>query len=161
MRRILCSFLIILFCIQPVSAGSPEAGDSAPDFSLTSLDNEKFSLSGLKGKVVLVGLFHICIPCMNQAMEFEKVRNAVKSDDLVILGINTSGDSAQAVQKYLNGFPQPVSFPYLLDPQQTVHAAYNQRDMPTVLIIDSAGVIKARTPAVGADQLIPYLRKLL
>ena len=43
----------------------------------------------------------------------------------------------------------------------TVHKAYMQRDMPTVLIIDSEGVLQARSPSVGADQLVPYLEKLL
>jgi len=98
---------------------------------------------------------------MNQAMEFNKVRDRIKSDKLVVLGINTSGDSKKAVEDYLKGFPEPVKFPYLLDPEMTVHKAYMQRDMPTVLIIDSEGVLQARSPSVGADQLVPYLEKLL
>ncbi len=161
MRKIIPIFLISLILTAPAGAASPKAGDSAPDFSLSSITDTKVTLSELKGKVVLIGMFHICVPCMNQAMEFEKVRKALTSEKLVILGINTSGDSKKAVEKYLAGFPQPVHFPYLLDPGLTVHKAYTQRDMPTVLIIDSQGLIKARSPAVGADQLIPYLKKLL
>ena len=162
MRKIIPILLITIFLAHSaVWAASPKAGDSAPDFSLNSITGGKHTLSDLKGKVVLVGMFHICVPCMNQAMEFEKVRKALSTDKLVILGINTSGDSKKAVQDYLSGFPKPVHFPYLLDPNQTVHKAYTQRDMPTVLIIDSNGVLRARSPSVGADQLVPYLKKLL
>ena len=161
MRKIIPILLITLFLIHPAWAGSPKSGDSAPDFSLNSLDGEKHTLSDLKGKVVLVGMFHICVPCMNQAMEFEKVRENLKTDKLVILGINTSGDSKEAVEDYLAKFPKAVHFPYLLDPNQTVHKAYTQRDMPTVLIIDSKGVLRSRSPSVGANQLVPYLRTLL
>lgn len=162
MKNILSILLIIsVFLVHPAWAASPKVGDAAPDFSLNSIQGQSHTLSDLKGKVILVGLFHICVPCMNQAMEFEKVRNALGEDKLVILGINTSGDSKHAVQDYLAGFPKPVHFPYLLDPGQAVNKAYIQRDMPTVLIIDSKGVIKARSPSVGADQLIPYLKKLL
>ncbi len=161
MRKIILILLNILFLAHPAWAASPQAGDSAPDFSLNAITGGQHTLSDLKGKVVLVGMFHICVPCMNQAMEFEKVRKALNTDNLVILGINTSGDSKKAVQDYLAGFPQPVHFPYLLDPNQTVHKAYTQRDMPTVLIIDSKGVLRARSPSVGADQLVPYLKKLL
>jgi len=161
MRKFIPILLITLFLAHPVLAGSPKPGDSAPDFSLNAITGEKHTLSDLKGKVVLVGMFHICIPCMNEAMEFEKVRKALNSDKLVILGINTSGDSKKAVQDYLADFPKPVSFPYLLDPGQTVHKAYSQRDMPTILIIDSKGILRARSPSVGANQLIPFLRKLL
>lgn len=161
MRKLILVLLITIFLTHPAWAGSPKSGDSAPDFSLIAVTGEKHTLSELKGKVVLVGMFHICVPCMNQAMEFEKVRKAINTDKLVILGINTSGDSKKAVQDYLAGFPRPVHFPYLLDPNQTVHKAYTQRDMPTILIIDSKGILRARSPSVGADQLVPYLQKLL
>lgn len=162
MRKLVPILLITFFLAYPAwAAASPKAGDTAPDFSLNAITGGKHTLSDLKGKVVLLGMFHICVPCMNQAMEFEKVRKAMSTDKLVILGINTSGDSKKAVQDYLAEFPKPVSFPYLLDPNQTVHKAYSQRDMPTILIIDSKGVLRARSPSVGADQLIPYLKKLL
>ncbi len=98
---------------------------------------------------------------MNQALEFNKVRDQIPSDQLVILGINTSGDPKQDVQDYLSQFPEPVKFPYLLDPNKTVHQKYIQRDMPTVLIVDQEGVLRARSPAVEAGQLVPYLKKLI
>jgi cytochrome c biogenesis protein CcmG/thiol:disulfide interchange protein DsbE len=161
MRKYIPILLITIFLAHPAWAASPKAGDPAPDFSLSAINGGKHTLSDLKGKVVLVGMFHICVPCMNQAMEFDKVRKALGTDKLVILGINTSGDSKKAVQDYLAGFPKPVHFPYLLDPGLTVHKAYTQRDMPTILIIDSNGVLRARSPSVGANQLIPYLKKLL
>ena len=161
MRKFIPILLFTLFLAHPALATSPKPGDSATDFSLNAITGEKHTLSDLKGKVVLVGMFHICVPCMNEAMEFEKVRKALNSDKLVILGINTSGDSKKAVQDYLALFPKSVSFPYLLDPGQTVHKAYTQRDMPTILIIDSKGILRARSPSVGADQLIPFLKKLL
>lgn len=161
MCKFLSSLAIILLLAGPASADAPQPGSAAPDFSLMSLDNEKISLSALRGKVVLMGMFHICVPCMRQAMEFEKVRKALPTDKLAIIGINTFGDSRKAVTDYLNGFPSPISFPYCLDPETTVDKGYIQRDMPTVVIIGPDGVILARVPGVGADQLIPYLKKLL
>lgn len=155
-------FLAFFFMLNSSAfAKAPATGDPAPDFSLVSVQGEKIKLSGLKGKVVLIGMFHICVPCRNQAMEFNKVREQLESQNLVILGINTSGDSKEAVLDYLNGFPQPAAFPYLLDPGQVVHRNYIQRDMPTVLIIDRDGILRARSPSVGADQLVSYLKKLL
>ncbi len=142
-------------------AAAPKAGDTAPGFKLVSVDGKSVSLEDYKGKVVLVGMFHIGMPCMNQAMEFNKVRKAITSPDLVILGINTSGDSKQEVLDYMEQFPESAKFPYLLDPEHSVNSAYIQRDMPTVLIIGKDGVIHARTPGVGSDQLVPYIKKML
>ena len=54
----------------------------------------------------------------------------------MILGINTNGDSREAVAKYLSKFPEKANFPYLIDPMKEVYKSYSQREMPTVLIID-------------------------
>ena len=155
------SLLTTLFVVQNSHAKVPIVGDAAPNFSLTSVDNKKITLADLKGKVVLIGMFHICVPCMNQAMEFNKVRKQFGEDKVVILGINTNGDTKEAVSKYLSKFPEKVQFPYLIDPGKEVYKSYSQREMPTVLIVDQKGVLKARSAAVGADQLVPYIKKML
>ena len=163
MKKFIALIIFTFIAVIPVSslAGMPLAGDKAPNFSLKTMDGEQVSLSGFKGKVVLVGMFHICVPCMKQALEFNKVIKQINSDKLKILGINTNGDSKKAVMEYLKGFPEKVQFSYLLDPGQSVHENYLQRDMPTVLIIDPEGIIRARVPWVGADQLIGFLEKFL
>lgn len=142
-------------------AAVPVPGDKAPDFSLKTLDGKRVSLSDMAGKVVLIGMFHICVPCMNQAMEFNKVRDQFDESQVVVLGINTNGDSKEAVVKYLSKFPEKVRFPYLIDPVRSFHKDYSQREMPTVLIIDKNGILNARVPGVSADQLAPYLKKML
>ena len=160
-KTFVLTFFSIIFLAQNSYAKVPIAGDPAPNFSLTSVDGKKITLSDLKGKVVLVGMFHICVPCMKQALEFNKVKKQLSSEKLTILGINTNGDSKASVMKYLNGFPESVEFSYLIDPDQSVHKNYSQRDMPTVLVIDSEGVIQARVPWVGSDQLVNFLKKFL
>ena len=160
-RSLVLAIFSILFLVQNSYGKVPLAGDPAPNFSLTSVTGKKISLSDFKGKVVLMGMFHICVPCMKQALEFNKVRDQLSSEKLTILGINTSGDSKTSVMKYLGGFPESVKFSYLLDPGKSVEKNYFQRDMPTVLIIDSEGFIRARVPWVGADQLVKFLKKFL
>ena len=160
MQKLVIS-LISFLLMANIAWAAPKVGDKAPGFSLVSQNGQKVSLEDFKGKVVLIGMFHICVPCMHQALEFQKVRDSIDSDKLVVIGINTSGDSKADVSKYITGFPGGINFPYLLDPEMTVHKSYIQRDMPTVLIIDSKGIIQARTPTVGADQLTPYIKKLL
>ena len=133
-KNLVLAFLSILFLTQNSYAKVPLAGDTAPNFSLTSVDGKKITLSDLKGKVVLVGMFHICVPCMKQALEFNKVKEQLSSEKLTILGINTNGDSKASVMKYLNGFPESVEFSYLIDPDQSVHKNYSQRDLSLIHI---------------------------
>ena len=163
MKKIIAFIIVLLVAVVPISAlgAMPSAGDKAPGFSLKTMNGDQVSLSDFKGKVVLIGMFHICVPCMNQAMEFNKVRNQFDEDKVIILGINTNGDSKEAVGKYLSKFPEKVNFPYLIDPVKQVYKSYSQREMPTVLIIDQKSNLKARTPTVGADQLVTYIKKML
>ena len=161
MRKVFFSLIIMLLGVVPAFAGATSPGQSDPEFSLKSMDGKQVALSDFKGKVVVIGMFHICVPCMNQAMEFNKVRKQFNEDQVVILGINTNGDSREAVAEYLSKFPEKVQFPYLIDPVKVVYQSYLQREMPTVLIIDQKGILNARAPAVSANQLVPYIKKML
>lgn len=160
MRNILLSLLILVLAVVPSFAGAPAPGERAPAFSLMSMDGKEVMLSDFRGKAVLIGMFHICVPCMKQAMEFNKVRDQLGEDKVVILGINTNGDSKEAVAQYLSKFPEKVRFPYLIDPEKVVYKSYQQREMPTVLIIDQKGILSARVPGVSAKQLVPYLKEM-
>ena len=68
MKNITALIIILLIAVIPVSAlgAMPSAGDKAPDFSLKSIDGRQISLSDFKGKVLLIGMFHICVPKMKQ-----------------------------------------------------------------------------------------------
>ena len=140
-------------------AGSvPLAGDAAPEFTLTSVTGEVVSLSQYKGSVIVLGLFHICDPCMNQATQMQKLLNEKKSK-AVFLGINTAGDTKEDVLAYLNQFKTKITFPYLLDPEQGVNKVYFQRLMPTVLIIDGDGIVRYRGSSTPADLLLSEIKK--
>lgn len=161
MRKILLLIVILGFLTEFAFAGAPGPGDKAPDFSLKTLEGEQITLAAMKGKVVLIGMFHICVPCMNQAMEFNKVRDQFSESQVAIVGINTNGDSKEAVAEYLSKFPEKVRFPYLLDPVKSFYQNYLQREMPTILIIDKEGILNARAPGVSAGQLVPHIKKML
>ena len=62
MRKILLLIFLLGFMAELAFAGAPGPGDKAPDFSLKSMSGDEVSLSDFKGKVVLIGMFHICVP---------------------------------------------------------------------------------------------------
>ena len=149
----------ILTAGAALAAAVPLAGDAAPEFTLTSVTGEMVSLSQYKGSVVVLGLFHICDPCMNQATQMQKLLNEKKST-AVFLGINTAGDTKEDVLVYLNQFKTKITFPYLLDPEQGVNKMYFQRLMPTVLIIDGDGIVRYRGSSIPADLLLSEIKKV-
>ena len=75
MKRFLILSLLALLpfaAMQATAAGFFKVGERAPNFTLTSLGGDTVSLDAMKGKVVVLGLFHICDPCMMQGYESSK-----------------------------------------------------------------------------------------
>lgn len=142
-----------------VSDAVPMVGDSAPDFTLTSVRGEKVNLSQYRGSAVVLGLFHICDPCMNQATEMQKLLNEGKSG-AVFIGVNTAGDTKEDVLTYLGQFKTKITFPYLLDPDKSVDKLYSQRLMPTVIIIDKDGIIRYRGSTTPKEILLSEISKI-
>ena len=147
MKRFVATPLIALVCFMlalTVSAKSFfKTGEKAPSFTLTSINGDTLSLDSLKGKVIVLGLFHICEPCMMQGSNLQKVYEATQGKNVAVVGVNSSGDSKKAVTDFLSQFPMKITYPYLLDPKKTTDKLYGGgRFIPNVYIIDTDGVIR-------------------
>jgi cytochrome c biogenesis protein CcmG, thiol:disulfide interchange protein DsbE len=120
-----------------------KVGEAAPDFSLTDLDGQAVSLQQYKGKVVVLGLFHICEPCLIQSTNLQRVHEATKGKPVAVIGVNSSGDSRADVMDFLQTFPVKIAYPYLLDPKQKTDELYGGgRFIPNVYVIDQNGQIR-------------------
>ena len=162
MRRILFTltfFASLIFLSNFTHAAVPMVGDKAPDFTLTSVKGEKMALSQHKGSVVVLGLFHICEPCMNQATEMQKLLNE-GSTKAVFVGVNTDGNTKEEIVDYLGQFQTKITFPYMVDTAKTVNKMYIQRFMPTVIIVDGDGVIRYRGSTSPKDKLLSEIKKI-
>lgn len=138
-------FVSVLLCsLGMAQAGSFfKVGEPAPTFTLTSLDGEKVSLDQFKGKVVVLGLFHICEPCLIQSTNLQKVFDATRDKPVAVVGVNSSGDSQNHVSEFVQTFPLKVTYPYLLDPEQTTDKLYGGgKFIPNVYVIDQQGKIR-------------------
>jgi cytochrome c biogenesis protein CcmG/thiol:disulfide interchange protein DsbE len=164
------SLLIPVLCVVLAATVSAKSffkiGEKAPVFTLTSITGETVSLDNLKGKVVVLGLFHICEPCMMQGSNLQKVYEATKGKDVAVVGVNSSGDSKKAVTEFLSEFPVKVTYPYLIDPDKTTDSLYGGgRFIPNVYIIDRDGVIRwqrvGNMDLAGADVILAEVEKLL
>jgi cytochrome c biogenesis protein CcmG/thiol:disulfide interchange protein DsbE len=170
MKRFVMTLIIpfvAFVLVTPVSAKSFfKTGEKAPSFTLTSLNGETVSLDSFKGKVIVLGLFHICEPCMIQGTNLQKVYEATRGKNVAVVGVNSSGDSKKAVTEFLSQFPTKVSYPYLIDPGKTTDKLYGGgRFIPNVYIIDQNGVIQwqrvGNMDLAGADMILGEVDKLL
>lgn len=125
----------------PSSETAPQAGFSAPDFSLHSTTGETHTLSDLKGQAVLVNLWATwCPPCRAEMPAIQKVYDEYKDQGFVVLSVNmTAQDNPQDIIPFATQYR--LNFPILLDETGEVGKAYQMRSLPSSFFINRAGVI--------------------
>ena len=149
-----------------LAAGLFKVGEKAPSFALTAITGETVGLDTYKGKVVVLGLFHICDPCMMQGSTLQKVSEMTKRKDVAVLGVNSSGNSKKEVGEFLSAFPVKVTYPYLLDPNKMTDRLYGGgKFIPNVYVIDQLGVIRWQRVGdmdlAGEEAIVAEVEKLL
>ncbi|HDR04040.1 MAG TPA: thioredoxin-dependent thiol peroxidase [Candidatus Marinimicrobia bacterium] len=98
------------------------AGDLAPDFTLSGPAGKTHSLSGYRGKKVVVYFYpkDDTPGCTKEACGFRDAFSEYEKQGIVILGI--SPDKANAHEKFINKYNLP--FPLLSDPDKEVIKSY-------------------------------------
>src|SRR4026209_1159429 len=167
MILVLCALLApVLAALLVLAAGLFKVGEKAPSFALTAITGETLGLDVYKGKVVVLGLFHICEPCMVQGTALQKVSEMTKGKEVAVLGVNSSGDSKKSITEFLSAFPVNVTYPYLLDPNKVTDKLYGGgKFIPNVYVIDQQGVIRwqrvGNMDLAGEEVIVAEVEKLL
>src|SRR5206468_6541945 len=163
---IVAVLLVGVLAAAAQAKGFFKVGDPAPNFTLQTIDDQTISLAQYKGKVVVLGLFHICEPCLIQRTELQKVHEAFKGRNVQLLGVNSAGNSKDKVKEFLNEFPVKVSYPYMVDPKKETDKLYGGgKFIPNVYVIDQQGIIRWQRVGTmeigGADVIKAEVEKLL
>ena len=110
----------------------------ATDFRLETLEEETYTLSAMRGKVILLDVgASWCGPCHMAIPEVKIVYEQFREvDEVVVWGIN-SRESPHQVQYFLDQHQPP--WPMLLDPHREVGNAYQIETIPFFILIDKAG----------------------
>lgn len=146
-----------------------EKGDTPPDFTLTSLDGEKVTLSELRGKKVILNFWNTwCPPCKAEMPHMQNYyEQYAKEENVEILAVNlTAGErdvtadaKINTVMTFKNSFK--LTFPILLDTKNEVELDYQIIEIPTTYFIDSLGTVQhvIRGP-MDLDMLESYVKAL-
>jgi peroxiredoxin/outer membrane lipoprotein-sorting protein len=115
-------------------------GAAAPDFSLLDLEGKEIKLSQLKGKAVLLNFWASwCVPCRSEMPTIELLHREFKDKGLVVLGVDD--EEAQKQSAFLQKFG--LSFASLVEPKKQASNLYSVGGIPTTVVIDQKGTIKA------------------
>ncbi|HEY2017647.1 MAG TPA: TlpA disulfide reductase family protein, partial [Bryobacteraceae bacterium] len=111
-------------------------------FSLIGLDGKTYSLSALRGRVVLVNFWATwCPPCRREMPDMEKLYRSFEKKGLTVLAI--SDEERDTVTGFLE--KQNYTFPVLLDPGRKVNTAFSVEGIPKSFLFDREGKLVAES----------------
>jgi len=126
-----------------------EAGHTAPDFSLKSLDGKEYSLAKLREKgPVVAAFFKISCPVCQYTLPFlQRMAERYAGDSVTVISV--SQDDAASTKSFNKEYG--VKFPTLLDDAgYPVSNAYGLTNVPTIFLIDTDG--KVKVSSTGFDK---------
>lgn len=149
------SFIAAFKTKSPVAAAEVEAkikqigqfmiGGVAPDFTQNTPEGEPFSLSSLRGKVVLVDFWASwCGPCRQENPNVVRLYDKYKSKGFDILGVSLDRDMTRWVQAIEKDGLQWHHISDLKGWQNEVAQLYNVTSIPHTILLDKEGRILAR-----------------
>jgi len=112
-------------------------GSVAPDFDVTDIHGNKFKLSDLKGKVVVINFWFLkCAPCIQEIPELNKVALEFKDKDVVF--VSFSFDDKKLIEKFLE--TKKMEYNPVAN-SLSVSKSYNITSYPTNIVIDQNGIV--------------------
>lgn len=145
----------------PVTAKSNLGDNSAPDFTLYTLDGEEVRLSDYLGKVVIIDFWATwCAPCRKGIPDLVSIQNEFK-DDLVVIGISLDQPSTQdQLIPFIEHFG--INYPVVLGNIEVSDAYGNIQAIPTSFIIDQEGyIINKHIGLIPKSKLLEEINSLL
>jgi peroxiredoxin Q/BCP len=144
-------------------------GDQAPDFSLTSDTGEEVSLSGLRGRKVIVYFYPAAMTpgCTKQACDFTDSLDSLRGAGYEVLGI--SPDKPEKLAKFRER--DALTLTLLSDPDREVMQAWGaygekklygklvQGVIRSTFVVDEDGTIEVAQYNVKATGHVAKLRK--
>lgn len=119
---------------------TPAEATIAPDITLNDLNGNPASLSGYRGKVVLLHFWASwCLPCRKEFPKIQGLWQRLKEKDFVVLAI--AEDSHKAVKEFIR--KEDIGLPILVDQYGSALRSYGIKALPASYIVNKEGRMEA------------------
>ena len=117
-----------------------QAGQPAPPITLTDIDGNQYRLDQLQGQVVVINFWTLgCGSCFSEFPLFQKVREALPEDDVLILAVNAAELPEETRNLAIN---LGATYPMIVDPQGEIFTSFfGGAVVPTTYFIAADGTV--------------------
>ena len=135
---------------------APEVGRLAPDFTLTDLEGNTVSLSGLRGKTVFLNFWATwCPPCREEMPEIEAVYQQYREQGVVVIGVDLLEPEEDVLSFVREG---GYSWTFVIDTTGAVGRRYGVNAIPASFFVDKNGVIRSvQTGPMSRQRMASHL----
>ncbi len=131
-------FLAAFFVMGSSGCVAQEAGEKAPDFTLSDINGKNVSLSQYPGKVVILDFFATwCPPCREEIPDFIELERLYGDKGFAMIGVALA--DLEDAKSFAGKFG--INYPVLIDDGKTSGAYGPIRAIPTTFVIDKSGKI--------------------
>ena len=137
------------------NAGTAPVGSAAPPLRGTTLAGTPLAAGATTGKITILNFWATwCPPCRAETPDLIAAYHKLQAPDVAFLGIDTT-ETAPIVKTFLSakGVPYPTALA-----GADVYNAYGIAYIPTTIVLDAHGVVRARwVGGVAPAQLAGYI----
>lgn len=127
------------------------AGDTAPDFTITTDDGKTITRENFGGKLLVLNFWASwCPPCVEETPSLEEFARQFKSQGVVVVGVSIDKNPnlyRQFIERY------HVNFETARDPDATISSSYGTFQIPETYLIDTHGKVLEKVISNPATQL--------
>ena len=114
-----------------------DIGETAPDFTLPTLNRGPLSLHDFGRQVVVLNFWATwCPPCVEETPGLEKFAEEMRSQGVTVVSVSVDED-VKALENF--AAQQHLSFPILRDPDRSLAHHYGTFQFPETYLIDQEG----------------------
>lgn len=120
-------------------------GQPVPPIVLTDIDGTAYQLDQQQGRAILINFWTVgCGSCFYEFPLFQQVREAINTDDLLILSVNVSdfAEETRILAQQLG-----ITFPMVVDPNADIFTTFfGGAVIPTTIFIGADGLVAGSFP---------------
>jgi cytochrome c biogenesis protein CcmG/thiol:disulfide interchange protein DsbE len=154
--------LLVAVVVSTIEERVVVAGDTAPNFSITTDSGRKITRSDFGGKVLVLNFWATwCPPCIEEIPSLEQFHKQLSGAGVVVLAVSVDRNAAQ-YSRFLER--AGITFLTARDPEAEISSRYGTFKYPESYIIDRRGKVVQKI--IGATnwtdpRMINYIRSLL